>query len=65
MFRIFAFVYYGLLKSRENQRQRRKSVRDHVKHMKKAGTKGVQFDCDGYIVRIYKPGTNMDGPWDA
>jgi len=63
--RMFAFVCYGFLKAFEDWKAARKSLRRHVRDMKKAGTAGVEFDCDGYVIRIYKPGTNMDGPWPS
>ena len=41
----------------------KRALRQHVRALKTRGGGGVRFDCDGYGVEIYAPGTNIHCPW--
>ena len=61
---IFILLYVGLIRLFERTDSDR-AVKEIVRRIKANGGGGLEFDCEGYIVRIYEPDTNMNGPWKA
>ncbi len=59
-----AILYYAF-KPVPGEVEANLSGRQHVNALKAKGGGGVSFDCDGYRVEIYEPGTDMRGPWPA
>jgi len=61
--KMLAALLWAVIRPVPGEADAKRTVRQHVRALKARGGGGVSFDCDGYRVEIYAPGTNMHGPW--